>query len=420
MTSPSPRPQQHPLSVLETIELLEQAVLPLVNPQAVELMRALGRVLAHDIHSPIDVPAYDNAAMDGWALRYADTIGKDWAALEEVGVALAGKPFIGSVYPGACVRIMTGAVMPQHCDTVVPYEMVSSTVQGCITFKASSIKSGANHRKRGEDLQHGAVALQQGRILQAADLGLLASLGIGHVEVNQRLRVALLSSGDELCTPGQALAPGKIYDSNRYALFGMLDRLGCEVIDGGHVADDPQHIERVVRTLAQQADVIMLSGGAAAGDADFTASVFHRLGKVQSLRVALKPGSALNFVTIDIDTSARYVFGLPGNPVAAIVVFHVLVRPALLKMMGARAIDPPCFPARLLQDMKRKSGRVEYLRGIAQQEMDGTMSVRLSGAQGSGVLHSLSRANCFVMLDAQTGELQAGETVQILPFYGVM
>ena len=402
--------------------------------QAVEMLAlrsALGRVLARDIVSAFDVPAHDNSAMDGYALRGSDLaalVGSNSdnasdTVLQVVGSGFAGQAELAVAGPGQCVRIMTGAVMPAGLDTVVPQEFVK--VEGDrITVPAGVVRAGDNRRRAGEDLARGDAALSAGRVLRPADLGLLASLGQAEVPVLRRLRVAFFSTGDELRSIGEALPAGCVYDSNRYTLWGMLARLGVEIIDLGVVRDDPAALAATFRAAARDADAVITSGGVSVGEADHTKMVMAKLGDVLFWRIAMRPGRPMAIGRIATDKSAdghsAILFGLPGNPVAVMVTFYALVRDALLAMSGAQAQPMPLLRAASALPMRKKPGRTEYQRGIVTPSVDGAgWQVRITGAQGSGILRSMSEANGLVVLHHRQGDVAAGELVDVLPFEGL-
>jgi len=375
---------------------------------------ALGRVLAEDIVPAIDVPAHDNSAMDGWALRGADLKADAETTLTEVGSALAGRAFAGAVGPGECVRVMTGAVMPRGADSVVIQEIVRADA-GRITVPAGQ-KPGQNVRAAGEDLKTGVPVLRPGRALTPADLGLIASLGIGEVAVRRRLRVAFFSTGDELASIGQPLAAGQVYDSNRYTLHGMLTRLGVEHVDLGVVRDDPQALEDALRSAAASADAIVTSGGVSVGEADFVKQIMAKLGEVLFWKIAMRPGRPMAFGRI----GNAFLFGLPGNPVAVMVTFYQFVREALLAL-GGRGDDSvlPLLHAQAAHPFRKLPGRTEYQRGILFRE-GADWKVKSTGQQGAGVLRSMSEANCFVVLEHARGRVEAGEPVQVQLFDGLV
>ena len=399
-------------------EIIRAYVAPLDGIETQSLTAALGRVLAADIISPINVPAHDNSAMDGYAFRASD-IGTETVELKIVGTAFAGHPFTGQIGAGECVRIMTGAVMPSGCDTVIPHELVAGHSEASVTIPPGIVKAGDNRRRQGEDLAAGSPALRQGKILRPADLGLLASLGIGEVPVMRRLRVAFFSTGDELRSIGEPLEEGCIYDSNRYTVFGMLARLGCEVIDMGVVRDDPASLESALRTACESADAIVTSGGVSAGDADYTTAMMEKLGDVHFWKLAMRPGRPMAFGKIASNGKSAYLFGLPGNPVAVMVSFYFFAREALLKMMGARSEPLPLLRVALQTPIRKKPGRTEYQRGILSHGADGKPQVRVTGSQGSGILRSMSEANCMIVLPHGQGNVNAGDEVDVVLFEGL-
>ncbi len=400
--------------------------------QAVEMLpirSALGRVLARNIVSPIDVPAHDNSAMDGYALRGAELSTEATTVLLCAGTGFAGQHFEGSVAPGQCVRIMTGAVMPAGLDTVVPQEFV--TIDGDrIHVPAGVVRTGDNRRFAGEDLARGDAALSAGRLLRPADLGLIASLGQAEVPVLRRLRVAFFSTGDELRSVGEPLDAGCVYDSNRYTLWGMLQRLGVDVLDLGVVRDDPQALEATFRHAAANADAVITSGGVSVGEADHTKHVMASLGDVLFWRIAMRPGRPMAIGRIgtrpgaggrvDGDGRSAILFGLPGNPVAVMVTFYAFVRDALLAMSGAAAQPLPMLRAASTTAIRKKPGRTEYQRGIVTRDAAGTWQVAITGSQGSGILRSMSEANGLVVLGHGQGDVAAGDLVDVLPFDGLV
>jgi molybdopterin molybdotransferase len=385
---------------------------PVRETERVPVRAALGRVLAEDIVPTIDVPGHDNSAMDGYAVRAADLSGGE-AVLEEVGAALAGRKFEGRLAPGQCVRITTGAVMPAGADTVVVQEVVKAK-DGKVTIPPGQ-KVGQNVRRAGEDLRRGVPVLRPGAPLRPADLGLIASLGIGEVEVRRRVRVAFFSTGDELASIGTALQEGEVYDSNRYTLRGMLERLGVEIRDLGVVRDDPAKLEAAFREAAAGADAIITTGGVSVGEADFVKPMMAKLGEALFWRIAMRPGRPMAFGRI----GQAFLFGLPGNPVAVMVTFYQFVREALL-VLGGRAGDCAALTleARAAEPMRKVPGRTEYQRGVLFRE-NGALQVKTTGQQGSGVLRSMSEANCFIVLEHERGRVAAGETVQVQPFEGL-
>jgi len=389
---------------IETVALVER----------VAIRSALDRVLAHDVVSTIAVPPHDNSAMDGYALRGEELVAGGETRLRIAGSAFAGRAFDGSVAPGEALRVMTGATLPPELDTVVVQEVVR--VDGGFVVVPPGQERGQHRRLRGEDLRVGDPALEAGKRLTPADIGLLASLGVPEVGVRRRLRVAFFSTGDELRSIGETLAPGQIYDSNRYTIWSMLARLGVEVVDLGVVRDSPEALERAMRSAAAEADAIVSSGGVSVGEADFTREVMARLGDVAFWRIAIRPGRPMAFGRVG---RACY-FGLPGNPVAVMITFYFIVRDALLQMMGATPQPLPWVRARSLEPMRKRPGRTEYQRARLALGTDGRMEVRTMGNQGSGVLRSMSAANCIVVLHHEQGSVAAGDEVDCVAFDGLL
>ena len=385
---------------------------PVTQTERVPVRAALGRVLAEDIVPAIDVPGHDNTAMDGYAVRFAD-LGAGETVLEEIGAALAGKAFSGSVGPGQCVRVTTGAVMPAGADTVVVQEVVKAK-DGKVAIPPGQ-KSAQHVRYAGEDLKKGVAVLGPGQWLRPAELGLIASLGIGEVRVRRKLRVAFFSTGDELTSIGSALKEGEVYDSNRYTLHGMLSRLGVEIHDLGVVRDNPTQLETAFRKAAGLADAIVTTGGVSVGEADFVKPMMAKLGEALFWRIAMRPGRPMAFGRI----GEAFLFGLPGNPVAVMVTFYEFVREALLAMSG-RAGDcaPPMLKVPAAEPLRKVAGRTEYQRGILFRDGE-EWKVKTTGQQGSGVLRSMSEANCFIVLEHERGKVQAGEPVQVQLFEGL-
>ncbi len=407
------------LPVAQAQEFISRMVPRVQAVESLAIRSALGRVLARDVVSPIDVPAHDNSAMDGFALRSADMAAEGDTLLAIAGIGLAGAQFEGDVPAGHCVRIMTGAVMPAGLDTVVPQEF-TKLVDGKVLLPAGVVRAGENRRLAGEDLKRGEPALRAGRVLRPADLGLLASLGQAEVPVRRRLRVAFFSTGDELRSIGEPLDAGCVYDSNRYTIWGMLQRLGVEAIDMGVVRDDPAALEAAFREAAACADAVITSGGVSVGEADHTKAVMKTLGEVLFWKIAMRPGRPMAIGRIGEPGREAVLFGLPGNPVAVMVTFYAFVREALLAMSGATAAPLPLIRAASATPIRKKAGRTEYQRGIVERGADGAWSVRITGSQGSGVLRSMSEANGLIVLGHEQGNVAAGELVDVLPFEGLI
>ena len=406
------------LPVAQAREFIGRLVEPVRAVEMLSIRAALGRVLARDIVSTVDVPAADNSAMDGYALRGAELSADAETVLQNVGSGFAGQRYEGVAAAGQCVRIMTGAVMPAGLDTVVPQEFVK--VDGNkIAVPPGAVRSGDNRRLAGEDLRRGEVALRAGRLLRPADIGMLASLGHAEVPVFRRVRVAFFSTGDELRSLGEPLDPGCVYDSNRYTLWSMLQRLGVELLDLGVVRDDPAGLEAAFRLAAASADAVVTSGGVSVGEADHTKQVMASLGDVLFWRIAMRPGRPMAIGRIGNDPGA-ILFGLPGNPVAVMVTFYAFVRDALLAMGGAAQEPLPLLRAASTEAIRKKPGRTEYQRGIVSRATDGSAQVAITGAQGSGILRSMSIANGLVVLHHDQGNVAAGELVDVLPFDGLV
>ncbi|CUI05057.1 molybdopterin molybdotransferase MoeA [Massilia antarctica] len=407
------------LPVRDAQRIIRDFIKPVDTIEQVPLLAALDRVLGADIISPISVPAHDNSAMDGYALRGADLSADSPVSLAVVGTVFAGRP--SGVVPGSggCVRIMTGGVMPAGCDSVIPQELVAAIGEDSITIAPNVIRSGDNRRFAGEDLMTGSAALRKGKVIRPADLGLLASLGIATVPVARRLRVAFFSTGDELRSIGQPLDAGCVYDSNRYTLHGMLTRLGCEIVDMGIVRDDPQALEDALRHACENVDAIVTSGGVSVGAADYTRQIMAKLGDVSFWKIGMRPGRPLAFGRIASNGHDAFLFGLPGNPVAVMVSFYFFARDALLRMMGADA-PLPMLKVRSAGAIRKKTGRTEYQRGILERDGEGRQSVRITGSQGSGILRSMSEANCMVILHDEQGNVDAGDLVDIMLFEGLI
>jgi molybdopterin molybdotransferase len=385
------------------------ACLPSVTEiEDVAVSAALGRVLGEEIVPRINVPAHDNSAMDGYAARFSDLD----KPLREVGSALAGKPFKGKVGPGECVRIMTGAVMPEGADTVVIQEVVKK--QGDRISVPPGQKKTQNVRYAGEDLRIGVPVLTIGKLLKPADVGLIASLGIGEVKVKRRLRVAFFATGDELASIGSPLKEGEVYDSNRYTVRGMLERLGVEALDLGVVRDAPDLLEKAFREAAGRADVVITTGGVSVGEADFVRELMAKLGEVLFWKIAMRPGRPMAFGKV----GDAFLFGLPGNPVAVMVTFYQFVRDALLHMSGRADAASPLLTVICSENLRKVPGRTEYQRGIVFHEQ-GAWKVRTTGQQGSGVLRSMSEANCFIVLEHERASVKAGEPVSVQLFEGL-
>ncbi|WP_416402062.1 gephyrin-like molybdotransferase Glp [Alicycliphilus denitrificans] len=425
---------------------LQRLVAPVAETEEVGIFDALGRVLARDVVSPVSVPPHDNSAMDGYAFDGAQLAPGQALLLRPVGpTAFAGAAWTGRVGSGECVKIMTGAIMPAGLDTVVPQELTSAGPDGTIHIAAGVLRRGDNRRLLGEDLMQGRVALPKGELLTPAAIGLVASLGLKTVTVHRRLRVAYFSTGDEILSLGEPPREGAVYDSNRYTVFGLLTRLGVQVIDMGVVRDDPALLEAAFRRAAAEADAIITSGGVSVGEADHTRTMMRQLGDVAFWRIAMRPGRPMAVGRIRSEFQEKsassahqpsagsyqnesthgaaggsVLFGLPGNPVAVMVTFLAFVRPALLRMMGCTRAAPPLLRATSAEPMRKKAGRTEYQRGLVTQAADGTLQVRTTGNQGSGVLSSMVQANGLIVLHHEQGDVATGDMVDVMMFDGVI
>ncbi len=405
------------MPVAKARELIASFLTPVTAVERVHVRSALGRVLATDLISPIAVPGHDNSAMDGYAVRFADLRQDGETVLKRVGESFAGKPWGGAIGAGECVRIFTGGVMPQGADTVVMQERAHEDAGGVHVAAGAVTRAGTNRRFAGEDLKAGQTVFRAGQCIRPAELGMIASLGLSEVSVYRKLRVAFFSTGDELKSVGTPLGPGEIYDSNRYTLHGMLTRLGCEVIDMGVVEDAPEKLERAFASAAEAADVVITSGGVSVGEADYVKQLLDKLGEVLFWKIAMRPGRPLAYGKI----GAAHFFGLPGNPVSVMVTFYEFVRDALLILQGQRDIrPPPTFKVRLSAPIRKVPGRTEFQRGILAPDGAGGWTVRTTGDQGSGILSSMSQANCFVVLSSDTGNVAVGELVDVQLLEGLI
>lgn len=403
------------MAVDKAREVIARFLHPVTATERLHVRSALDRVLGEDVLSPIDVPAHDNSAMDGYAVRFSDLDPRGETTLRVAGTAFAGAPFSGAMPAGECVRIMTGGVVPEGADTIVMQEHVKAK-DGQVTI-GSGHRKGQHLRRAGEDLAAGQVALRRGTPLRPAEIGLIASLGIPELSVYRRLRVAFFSTGDELVSIGTAPKEGQIYDSNRYTLHGMLKRLGCEAIDMGVVRDDPKLLKSAFLQAAATADVVITSGGVSVGEADFVKELLNRLGEVVFWKIAMKPGRPLAYGKI----GNAHFFGLPGNPVSVMVTFYQFVRDALLKLAGRDPVPPlPIFSVPCTSALKKAPGRTEFQRGILTQDSGGAWSVRVTGEQGSGILRSMAEANCFIILPAEQGNVAPGALVKVQVMEGAV
>ena len=396
------------ISLSAALNKIEERVVPVLACERLPIRECLDRVNNEAVKSPHNVPPLPNSAMDGFALAIDSLAQGTVTELDEVGTAFAGTPFTGTCGSGQCVRIMTGALIPEGADAVIMQEQVEITDAGKIRVDADH-RVGENIRQAGEDIAKGETVIDAGARLSPADLGVLASLGIGQLQVKRKPVVAFFSTGDELVSIGEPLEPGKIYDSNRYSLHGMLSSMAVDIIDLGVVKDEPKAMREVLEKAALQADLIISTGGVSVGEADFIKPALADLGTTEFWKIAIKPGRPLTFGQIE----ASIFMGLPGNPVAVMVTFRQFVVPAIHALAGAIPRPPALFRARSLDAMRKKPGRYEFQRGIATLDDNGEWQVAKTGKQGSGILTSMSRANCFIVLPDENTGVEAGDEVKI-------
>jgi len=407
MMDPCSREPNSMLSIDAALEKIKAALQPVAESEQVALNNALGRVLSEPVYSPINSPYDRNAAMDGYAFSSKEIPPEQPFTLTLAGTSWAGRPFQGHLQPGQCVRIFTGAVVPMQADSVIMQEQVHANGQ-TILFPAETIPR-QHIREIGEDIKQGSLLCAHSKKLTAIDLGLLASAGIFELAVNRRVKIAIISTGDELTALGQPLASGKIYDSNRYALNGLLNDANYEVTDMGVITDNKQHLEDRFISAAKTHDVMITTGGVSVGEADYVKEILDRCGQVNFWKIAIKPGKPLAFGKI----GPCCFFGLPGNPVAVLVTFQYLVAPALKQLAGAQASKPLQLTATCTTDLKKAPGRQDYQRGILSQDHNGEFFVTSSGKQGSNMLSSVSRANCYIILPPECTGVQAGDKVRV-------
>lgn len=397
------------LSIDEALEKINAAIDPVMGTENVILIKALGRITAQPICSAINIPLDRNAAMDGYALSSHD-IKSEAFTLHLAGTSWAGQPFQEPMLPGQCVRIFTGAVLPDQADSVVMQEQIQS--DGPIIHFPANTQAHQYVRAIGEDIGQGDCLLSSPKQLTASDLGLLASAGIYDLTVKRCVRIAFFSTGDELTAIGNALKPGQIYDSNRYIMNGLLADACYRIADLGVIPDNRQKLHESLIQAAANYDVIITTGGASVGEADFVHEILSCCGQVNFWKIAMKPGKPLAFGNI----GQSYFFGLPGNPVSVIATFQQIVAPALQKLAGAPATKPLRLRAVCTSTLRKAPGRQEFQRGILTQDDNGEFLVSSSGKQDSHILSSISQANCYIVLAAACTGIQAGETVTVEPF----
>jgi len=409
-------PDKNPslLSVEQTLENIKNGISSLSNTIVLPIRDALDHVLAEEVISTINVPPHRNSAMDGYAIKYSDIKNDPDATLNVVGKSFAGEPYTGNVKAGECVRIMTGAMMPADCDSVIMQEQTEKQ-DNSITVSGSH-RPEENVRFPGEDIKQGDVILQPGKKISPADLGLLSSIGIAEITVYCIPKVAFFSTGDELKSLDEELGPGDIYDSNRYTLHGMLKQMNVEIIDLGVIADKKELIKQTLIDAAEKADMVLTSGGASVGEADYISDILNEIGAVNFWKIAMKPGKPLAFGHIN----ETPFFGLPGNPVSVMATCYLFVQPAIQQLKGINKDDQLKLTAKLENNLKKAPGRTDFQRGIFTQQQNGKLSVSTTGMQGSHILTSMSLANCFIVLPRDSGNISEGELVEILPFNDIL
>lgn len=399
------------MPIEQAMRIIADTISPITDITLCELGEALDRVIAKDIVSPINVPAYDNSAMDGYALRYDDYLASNILTL--VGKSFAGTKFTGAMQEGECVRIMTGAEIPEGADTVVMQEnAVTNDKQ--ITFNSAS--KGDAIRLAGDDIKQGATILKVGDRINAIDIGLLASLGVSSIPVYRKLRVAVFSTGDELLAAGEQPRSDRIFDTNRPMLLAMLSKMGVDTIDMGIIEDDKAQIKAAFEYANQQADCVITSGGVSVGEADYTREILEEYGNVDFWRLAIKPGKPLAFGRLP----NSLFFGLPGNPVSSAVTFDQIAAPALAILAGCKIQAPMLLPAIAASIFKKRPGRTDYQRAHYFINENGQVSVETLGSQSSGVLSCFRKSNCYAVLESARGRVSAGESVHILPFSSIV
>lgn len=401
------------LRITQATQRITDLISPVTEAETRPLRDTLDRVIHTDIISAINVPPHNNSAMDGYAIHGAD-INNDKFTLQQVGIAFAGQPFKGPIQRGECIRIMTGAMMPTDCDTVIMQEHVD--VNDALITAYGLHQHGQNVRMAGEDLKAGERILSEGHKITPVDLGLIASLGIAELTVKRKICVAFFSTGDELRSLGEQLEAGQIYDSNRYTLYGMLSHLNVDIIDLGVVPDQKQALREALQQASKKADVVLTTGGVSVGDADYVKEMLAELGQVDFWKIAMKPGRPLAFGTIN----DALFFGLPGNPVSVMVTFYQFVLPALQQLSGEDVAVKQLMQVNCISPIRKRAGRFEFQRGILFQDEQGVTQVKTTGEQGSGILRSMSIANCFILLEEQCDGVAPNTIVTVQPFSGLI
>lgn len=396
------------ITVSQAVKNLLIKTQPVQGFECIALRETLNRVLYEDILSPIDVPAHNNSAMDGYALSSDDLPVNGDKDFKVIGTAFAGRPFEGDCSAGECIRIMTGAMMPACVDSVVIQEHVNVNEDKTVTIGCGH-KKNQNVRFLGEDVKTGSTVLAKGSRVKAADLGVFASLGINEIKVYRKPRVSFFSTGDELKSLGQVLEKGDIYDSNRYSLYGLLSDCYVDLIDLGVVADDPEKLRETLLIAANCSDMVLTSGGVSVGEADYIKDILQQVGTMDFWKIAMKPGRPLTVGTIE---NCMFL-GLPGNPVAVMVTFHQFVQPCLQQLAGMNVTPARLLKATCIDNIRKQPGRSEFQRAIASSDELGNLQVKLTGRQGSGILTSMSLANCYIVLNEASSSINAGDEVTI-------
>jgi molybdopterin molybdotransferase len=407
------------LPVADMERLIAERVTPVAEIETVALSEARGRVLAGAVIAPLDLPPFDNSAVDGYAVRHADLKADAETQLKVVGRLTAGSAAAAPITAGQAIRIFTGAPMPLGADTVFMQE--DTRVEGNTVALPAGLKHGANRRLAGEDVRKGSIVLPAGRRLAAQDVALAAAVGLTRLDVRRRVRVALFSTGDEIVEPGMPRPDAALYDANRYLLGGMLERLGAAVTDLGILRDNPAALAAGIAGAAKEHDLVLTSGGVSTGEADHVRDAVEKIGKLWFWRVAIKPGRPVAMGVVRGTGSAGAAFvGLPGNPVAAFVTFVRVVRPLLLQLGGAQAEPLTALPVRLAFDYRKKSGRREYVRVALRQGTDGAIEAVRHPQEGAGVITSLTETDGLAELDEAATTIKQGSTVGFLSYAALM
>ena len=400
----------------QALKKIFNAISPIDENEIIPIRDALNRILGENIKSKINVPSARNSAMDGYAINKNDIPVDKSNTLKIIGKSLAGKPYINSIKKGECVRIMTGAVMPNEADTVVIQEHASISESNTEIIIDNSTQPKANVRQAGEDISVGDIVLTKGKNLTPADIGLLASLGLSKISVVRKLKVAFFSTGDELRSINEKLNDGEIHDSNRYTLHAMLSRLNADIVDMGVVKDNKNLLVKAFDKANGKVDVLITSGGVSVGEADYIKDILQEHGNLNFWKVAIKPGRPLTFGNL----GKTLFFGLPGNPVSVMVTFYQFVQPALKKLSGDNANLPLMMKVPCMSTLKKKPGRIEFQRGIIEKDNNNNIVVKKTGAQGSGILRSMSDANCFIVLSLNSNDTKPGDLVDVQIFHGII